>query len=120
LIFLRWFGFWGTPWSRLKNILKSENRPTAILGDIDWRSVEALKIIHELGLKVPDDISVMGIYNTPWSQHFNMTSVKSITVFFRVLCVRHTAVRREWCLECCGRRDPCVRGRRNRRHRQFR
>lgn len=61
---------------RLKKILKSDNRPTAILGDIDWRGVEALKIIHELGLKAPDDISVMGIYNTPWAQNFNMTSVK--------------------------------------------
>lgn len=46
----------------LKNILKRKNRPTALFAYKDMDAVSAIDIAEEIGLKVPDDLSVIG-YN---------------------------------------------------------
>ncbi len=42
------------------DILALPNRPTAIFCGNDWMAIGALEAASELGLKVPDDISIMG------------------------------------------------------------
>ncbi len=52
-------------------------RPTAIFAHGDFRIVNALGIIKEFGLKVPEDIALVGYYNTSHCEHFEvpLTSV---------------------------------------------
>jgi DNA-binding LacI/PurR family transcriptional regulator len=50
--------------SRLRDILSGPDRPTAIFADGDFRLVEAMPVIASLGLKVPDDLALVGRYNT--------------------------------------------------------
>lgn len=47
----------------MSNILKSNDFPSAILGAYDDIAIGAIKAIHDKGLSVPDDISVVGIDN---------------------------------------------------------
>ena len=43
------------------NLLKSDNRPTAIFVASDHMAIVAISAIHSLGLRVPDDISIVSI-----------------------------------------------------------
>lgn len=47
----------------MSNILKSKDIPSAILGAYDDIAIGAMKAIHDKGLRVPEDISVVGIDN---------------------------------------------------------
>jgi len=49
-------------------ILKSGNPPTAIFATDDIKAIGAYKAILELGLKIPDDISLIGHNNYDISQ----------------------------------------------------
>ena len=49
----------------LYDLLISENRPSAIFAAADSRLVSAMKVIRQIGLKVPDDLALVGYYNTP-------------------------------------------------------
>ncbi|MDD5707590.1 MAG: substrate-binding domain-containing protein [Kiritimatiellae bacterium] len=62
---------------KLKQVLASEDRPTAFLCDMDYRARFLYRAAAELGLVIPRDISVAGIYDTPWCQAWNpeLTSV---------------------------------------------
>ncbi|HZQ43658.1 MAG TPA: LacI family DNA-binding transcriptional regulator [Acidobacteriaceae bacterium] len=44
----------------MKRILESGNRPTAVLGSNDLTAIGAMGAIHEKGLDIPGDISVVG------------------------------------------------------------
>ncbi len=44
-----------------------EERPTAIVSVADFRVAPLLRVLRERGLRVPEDVSVMGIGNTPWA-----------------------------------------------------
>ena len=52
-------------------------RPTAIFALGDFRLVLAHEVIRELGLKVPDDLALVGYYNNMIAEHFEvpLTSV---------------------------------------------
>jgi hypothetical protein len=41
--------------------------PTAILSTSDFRVVPLLRVLRERGLRVPEDMSVVGMGNTPWT-----------------------------------------------------
>lgn len=41
--------------------------PTAVLAIADYRAAGLLRVLRERGLRVPDDMSVMGVGNTPWA-----------------------------------------------------
>jgi DNA-binding LacI/PurR family transcriptional regulator len=49
---------------------------SAIFCDIDYRAVVALETAVGLGLKVPEDLSIMGFFDTPWAEHYNITTFK--------------------------------------------
>ncbi|MHC4886285.1 MAG: substrate-binding domain-containing protein [Planctomycetota bacterium] len=48
--------------------LDREDRPTAILCDLDFRARLVYEAAAALGLSIPNDISVIGVGNTPWSE----------------------------------------------------
>lgn len=62
---------------QLKKALASKNRPTAFLCDMDYRARFLYNAAAELGLAIPRDISVVGVYDTPWCQAWTpeLTSV---------------------------------------------
>lgn len=49
----------------LYDLLISKNRPSAIFAAADSRLVSAMKVIRYTGLKVPEDLALVGYYNTP-------------------------------------------------------
>lgn len=59
---------------RYYKILKEE-KINGILSFGDFRVIKILNIINELKLKVPEDIEIIGYYNTPWAVLYNLTSV---------------------------------------------
>ncbi|HXK44596.1 MAG TPA: GntR family transcriptional regulator [bacterium] len=41
----------------------------------DFRAIPYLKIFHKLGVKIPEDVEIVGTYNTPWADTFGITSI---------------------------------------------
>lgn len=46
-------------------LLSGENRPTAIYATTDFAAIAAINAAHMLGLRVPHDVAVIGVGNTP-------------------------------------------------------
>jgi LacI family transcriptional regulator len=69
-------------------VLKSKNRPTAILSDSDYRITTKLEVFRKAGFRIPDDISVIGYNNTPLSSMtsfpFTSVSIKEDEIAARV------------------------------------
>lgn len=55
--------------------LVSTQGTTALCSMMDIRSALACKALRELEITVPDDVAVVGFYNTPWAEHEDLTSV---------------------------------------------
>ncbi len=53
------------------NMLKNDELPTAILGAYDDIAIGAIKAIHDKGLNVPDNISVIGIDNVRIASYYS-------------------------------------------------
>jgi Transcriptional regulators len=62
---------------RMQEMLSEKNRPTAIFAVYDTMAFGAMKAISDHGLKVPDDISIVGFDNVRESSYLNvpLTSV---------------------------------------------
>ncbi len=56
-------------------LLLEKEAPTAIFAMMDYRGLLARKALLELGRRVPEEIALVGFYNTPWSKHEEMTTV---------------------------------------------
>jgi LacI family transcriptional regulator len=50
-----------------REILEQPERPTAVFAANDLSAIAVMDVAHELGLKVPDDLSVIGFDNVPES-----------------------------------------------------
>lgn len=61
----------------LRDILQSRGRPDGVVSSMDYRAKDVMDLCATLGLKVPDDLAVVGYYNTPWAEMLNpaLTSV---------------------------------------------
>lgn len=61
----------------LVRVLSQPNRPTAVFCLADSHVREVYAAARRLGLAVPGDLAVMGFFNTPWCEIFNipLTSV---------------------------------------------
>lgn len=59
---------------RMKKWLSQKDRPSAIVGQ-DSRMVAAKRAAEQLGLRVPEDISLIGLGNTPWAEASDLSSV---------------------------------------------
>ena len=63
------------PPSVIREVLCGVNRPTAVMCSLDIRAKLVLDVAKELGLRVPEDLSVTGFFDTPWSEAYNLTTV---------------------------------------------
>ena len=54
-----------TGYEWMKKLLQSDHVPTAVIGINDAAAVGAMNCIQEHGLRIPEDISVVGYDNTP-------------------------------------------------------
>lgn len=48
------------------NILNSKNAPDAIVCTMDATAVQLISELQKCGVKIPDDLAIVGHYNTPW------------------------------------------------------
>lgn len=49
---------------RILKLIKNENAPTAIICQWDYTAIKLIKFLHDNGVKVPEDISIIGSGNT--------------------------------------------------------
>jgi DNA-binding LacI/PurR family transcriptional regulator len=59
-------------------LLSSDNKPTAFFVASDHMAIAAMSAINDFGLKIPDDISIVGITDIEASKYLNppLTTVK--------------------------------------------
>jgi LacI family transcriptional regulator len=57
-------------------LLSGANRPTAVMAHFDDLAVGALQAARELGLRVPEDVSVMGFDDGPMAEACGLTTVR--------------------------------------------
>ena len=55
----------------VKALLKSSNKPDAIFSTNNMMTLEVMEGIKELGLSIPDDVSIVGYDETVWSKHLD-------------------------------------------------
>ena len=60
----------------IEDLLNTSDRPTAILADIDYRGIKLIERCKELKIKVPEELSIIGFYDTPWSDHYNTSTFR--------------------------------------------
>ena len=72
----------------MRNLLKLPNPPTAIMTSNDMTAIGALGTIHEAGLRVPQDISVVGFDGISFS---NLTQPPLTTVLISRMQLALTA-----------------------------
>ena len=60
-----------TGYECMMKLLNKDKLPTAVVCNSDWIAVGAINAIFERGLKVPDDISVVGFDDLPVSAYLN-------------------------------------------------
>jgi len=51
---------------QIRGILSRKNRPDAIICDSDSFAVKVIVTAMEMGINIPNDLAVIGMYNTPW------------------------------------------------------
>lgn len=62
------------------SLLRAEDRPTAILAASDEMAIGALAAARELGIRVPDDLSIVGIDDHELAEPFGLTTVRQNVV----------------------------------------
>jgi LacI family transcriptional regulator len=58
-----------------RELLSLENPPTAIFASNDQMAMGVYQVAHEMGLRIPDDLSVIGFDNITESKHLGLTTV---------------------------------------------
>lgn len=58
-----------------RQLLKLDSPPTAIFASNDQTALGVFQVAHELGLQIPDDLSVVGFDNIPEAAYLNLTTV---------------------------------------------
>ncbi|MCL5409064.1 MAG: substrate-binding domain-containing protein [Candidatus Omnitrophica bacterium] len=63
--------------NKIPNVLETEEKPMAVFCDGDFRAKLTYETAKRLNLRIPEDVSVIGYFNTPWCEIFqpNLTSV---------------------------------------------
>ncbi len=62
---------------KMAGLFTRKERPTAVFASMDFLAVRACRAAAKAGLKIPEDLSVVGYFNTPWAEQVDppMTSV---------------------------------------------
>lgn len=58
------------------DLLRQDDPPTAIFAMSDTQAIGALQAAHMLGVKVPDQLSIIGYDDIEVSQHLNLTTIR--------------------------------------------
>jgi DNA-binding LacI/PurR family transcriptional regulator len=61
----------GAVQKKVKELLQSPDRPDAILSTNNMMTLEILEGVKEIGLSIPQDVSLVGYDETVWSKHLN-------------------------------------------------
>jgi LacI family transcriptional regulator len=71
------FGDFSTETGRRRalELLALEDRPTAIFASNDQSAIGVFQAVEEMGLRVPDDCSVVGFDNIPEAKYLGLTTV---------------------------------------------
>lgn len=54
--------------SAIRQFIEEDGWPTAFVCEGDFRASPLLRVAMEMNVKVPEDLSVVGLCNTPWSE----------------------------------------------------
>ena len=83
---LMWIGDWEVVSGRelTHNLLLATNRPDAIFAQNDTMACGALQAIQEMGLRVPEDVAVVGFDNTVFCNWMQPTITSVAPPFFRM------------------------------------
>ncbi len=66
----------GDAFARGTDLLRDAGRPTAVLGASDEMALGVLSAAHDLGLRVPQDVSIIGIDDHDLARLFGLTTVR--------------------------------------------
>ncbi len=75
---------------RACELLQEDERPTAVIASYDQMAFGAMRAFHESGIKVPEDISIVGVDNTVMDEYLpiQITSVNSPVNQMGVIAVK--------------------------------
>lgn len=62
----------------LRNLLRSQERPDGIVGSLEKLTMQAYSVCHELNIRIPSDIKVIGFSHSPYAALLN-PSLTTIT-----------------------------------------
>ncbi len=60
----------------IKELLQMKNPPTAVFTGNNLITLGALEAIHEMGLNIPNDISILGFDDLPWAISFKSSTYR--------------------------------------------
>lgn len=58
-----------------RELLSLENPPTAIFASNDQSAIGVFHVVEELGLRIPEDLSIVGFDNIPESKYMGLTTI---------------------------------------------
>jgi len=73
----------------IRGVLARPKRPTAVICTMDVHAVSVIMTALSMGLRVPEDLAVIGMYNTPWCDE---SPVPLTSVSFEEQEMAHRAV----------------------------
>ena len=81
--------------SNIADLLRSTTRPTAVLAANDYHASLLVRVCREMGIRIPDDLSVVGFDDIPLSSHNDppLTTVRVDTESMGRLAVRRLHTR---------------------------
>jgi GntR family transcriptional regulator, arabinose operon transcriptional repressor len=59
----------------IAEMLRAVGKGCAIVGDSDFRLSHVYRIARDLGWRIPQDLGLVGYYNTPWAESLSLTSI---------------------------------------------
>ncbi len=89
----------------LHALIQSEKPPTAIIASTDYEASKIYLALRSMGLHVPQDMSLLGYFNTSWCNRFDIP-LASVSIREAVIAERAVAAIRE---KSEHAEAPCVR-----------
>jgi GntR family transcriptional regulator of arabinose operon len=61
--------------TKAKELLRAAERPDGIMAFADYELVPFINAAGKLGLSIPEDLRLVGMYNTPWAEQYKLSSL---------------------------------------------